>query len=374
MSQAQMILVGGFLGAGKTTLLGQAAKLLNQRGKKVGLIANDQAANLVDSSLLRLTGSAVEEVAGGCFCCKFTDLMEVTERLMEANAPDVILGEPVGSCTDLSATVLQPIKQMYAADYGLSPFSVLLDVRGLRLSLERKGKERFSDNVLYIYRKQIEEADVIVLNKADLVSTKEIEELKALLAREFPHVPIFTISALDGSGVAEWLEYVMSDHPTGHTIAEVDYDRYADGEAALGWMNATVRLSGKAQTDWKQIVRDLTETMRKEFQDQQAEIAHLKVLLDAGSFTATANLTNNFEEVYLRTTGETTAKGTSVEMLVNARVQTDPQLLRSVLEHCLPQIVPTGINAKITSLESFSPSRPQPLHRFAVPVTTEYCG
>jgi G3E family GTPase len=89
MSRTQLVLVGGFLGAGKTTLMGQAAKLLHAQGKKVGLIANDQAANLVDSSLLRLTGSAVEEVAGGCFCCKFTDLMEVTKRLMQENAHDV---------------------------------------------------------------------------------------------------------------------------------------------------------------------------------------------------------------------------------------------------------------------------------------------
>jgi G3E family GTPase len=259
MNKTQLILVGGFLGAGKTTLLGQSAKLLAQRGKKVGLIANDQAANLVDSALLRLNGTSVEEVAGGCFCCKFTDLMAVVERLIERETPDVIIGEPVGSCTDLSATVLQPIKQMYADKYRLSPYSVLLDARGLRLSLMQSGKECFHDNVLYIYRKQIEEADVIVLNKTDLIPSGEIEELRAMLILEFPHVPLFTISALDGSGVEEWLEYVMSDQPTGCTIAEVDYDRYADGEAALGWLNATVRLSAPSLPDWKPKTRRLKD-------------------------------------------------------------------------------------------------------------------
>jgi G3E family GTPase len=369
MTKTQLILVGGFLGAGKTTLMGQAAYLLNQQGKKVGLIANDQAANLVDSSLLRLTGSAVEEVAGGCFCCKFTDLIDVIERLREKQSPEVILGEPVGSCTDLSATVLQPLKQMYAEKYRPSPFSVLLDVRGLRLSLEHKGKDRFSDNVLYIYRKQIEEADVLVLNKADLISTREVDELKAMLAADFPQVPIFAISAMNGNGVAEWLEYVMSNHPAGHVIAEVDYDRYADGEAALGWMNATIRLSANGLPDWRQLVLGLMEAMRKELQDQQAEIAHLKVFLQADNFTIAANLTNNSDEVYLRSVGEASVAGTSVGMFVNARVHIDPQALRQVLEHCLSRITPAGMDIQITSLESFSPSRPQPLHRFTQLVT-----
>ena len=371
MSQTQLILVGGFLGAGKTTLLVQASKLLAQRGKKVGLIANDQATNLVDTALLRKTGSLVEEVVGGCFCCKFTDLMAVVERLVERARPDVIIGEPVGSCTDLSATVLQPLKQMYADKFRLSPFSVLIDVRqvlaleGLRLSLVQSGEDRFPDNVLYIYRKQIEEADVIVLNKADLLPPGEIDELRAMLTREFPHAPLITISALDGSGVKEWLEYVMSDQPTGCTLADVDYDRYADGEAALGWLNATVRLSATLLPDWKQIVLDLLEIMRKELQTHHAEIAHLKVFLQVGNLTvASCNLTNNTEEVFLRATGETSEK-TKAGMFVNARVHADPQLLRKVLERCLPQILPSGIDAQVTSLECFSPAKPQPQYRFS---------
>jgi G3E family GTPase len=371
MSKTQLILVGGFLGAGKTTLLAQASNLLAQRGKKVALIANDQAANLVDSAVLRENGTVVEEVAGGCFCCKFTDLMSVIERLVERVKPDVIIGEPVGSCTDLSATVLQPIKQLHAKQYRLSPFSVLIDVRqvlaleGLRLSLGQSGKERFPENVLYIYRKQIEEADALVLNKADLLPPGEIDELRAMLAHEFPAIPLFTISALDGFGVDEWLDYVMSDRPTGHTIAEVDYDRYAEGEAALGWLNATIRLSAIALPDWKQIAIDLLEALRDKLHASRAEIAHLKVFLQSGNLTVAGNLTNNNEPVFLRATGAASAKDTTAGVFVNARVLVDPQLLRTTLEQCLSQIIPSGTGAQITSLESFSPAKPQPENRFS---------
>ncbi len=115
MTLPRLILVGGFLGAGKTTLLAQAAVRLSKRGKRVGLVANDQAAELVDSEVLKTTGTCVEEVAGGCFCCRFPDMIAALERLAERDQADVLLGEPVGSCTDLAATVMQPLKRLYAA-------------------------------------------------------------------------------------------------------------------------------------------------------------------------------------------------------------------------------------------------------------------
>jgi len=108
MERTRLILVGGFLGAGKTTLLAQAAERLERQGKRVGLIANDQAPDLVDTATLTQGGLPVTEVSGGCFCCRFDELASASERLMAEYEPDVILAEPVGSCTDVSATVLQP--------------------------------------------------------------------------------------------------------------------------------------------------------------------------------------------------------------------------------------------------------------------------
>jgi G3E family GTPase len=73
MSKPRLILVGGFLGAGKTTLLASVARLLQDRGKTVGLITNDQAVDLVDTGMLRHEELNVQEIAGGCFCCRSAD-------------------------------------------------------------------------------------------------------------------------------------------------------------------------------------------------------------------------------------------------------------------------------------------------------------
>ena len=66
-TRTRLIMTGGFLGAGKTTLLLRLGEWLNSRGLRVGLVTNDQAGGLVDSSLGRAHDLAVEEIAGGCF-------------------------------------------------------------------------------------------------------------------------------------------------------------------------------------------------------------------------------------------------------------------------------------------------------------------
>src|SRR5262245_26415708 len=108
----KLILVGGFLGAGKTTLLWEAAKRLTENNKVVGLITNDQAPDLVDTAVLSRSGSQVREVAGSCFCCNFNGFRDAVQSLEESGA-EYVIAEPVGSCTDLSATIVQPLKALY---------------------------------------------------------------------------------------------------------------------------------------------------------------------------------------------------------------------------------------------------------------------
>src|SRR6266852_3813702 len=112
MQRLRFVMVGGFLGAGKTTTLARLARGYLARGQRVGLVTNDQAQDLVDTNSLRAQGFPVEEVPGACFCCRFDDLIGKVTQLQEKERPDVILTEPVGSCTDLVATVVQPLKAL----------------------------------------------------------------------------------------------------------------------------------------------------------------------------------------------------------------------------------------------------------------------
>jgi Ni2+-binding GTPase involved in maturation of urease and hydrogenase len=103
MTPARYIMVGGFLGAGKTTAVLRLAEALHRDGRRVGLITNDQSIGLVDTTVLTAHGFPVEEITGGCFCCRFNSLVDAAQRLAAGSGPHVFIAEPVGSPAGRSA-------------------------------------------------------------------------------------------------------------------------------------------------------------------------------------------------------------------------------------------------------------------------------
>src|SRR5258708_5265174 len=196
MAEARYIMIGGFLGAGKTTAMLRMAHHLVASGRTVGLITNDQSSGLVDTAMAKANGLPVAEITGGCFCCRFQSLMDAATTLERENAPDVFLAEPVGSCTDLRASVAYPLRRLYGDRFSVAPLSVLVDpIRTLRI-LGLEGGKTFAPKVVYVYRKQLEEADIIVINKSDLISAEQLDRLKQALAEQFPKAEVMAISAL----------------------------------------------------------------------------------------------------------------------------------------------------------------------------------
>ena len=369
MSKPRLILVGGFLGAGKTTLLGKAAQALTQRGLKVGLITNDQAGDLVDTEYLRRLGFGVREVAGGCFCCKFTDLVSASNALLEKHKPNVLIGEPVGSCTDLSATVLQPFKKFFAETYSAAPFTVVVDPHRLRQALKQAEASPLYSSVLYIFHKQLEEADIIAINKSDLLSAAELEETQAELGRRYPHAKVITLSALNNEGIEPWLDTLLSEQSGGARILDIDYDTYAEGEAVLGWLNSAVTLKAPANTDWKVFCLDLLKAIKTELEKAKAEIAHVKLSLNAPGAPLVGNLTSTSGKPFLVVQGKVspvTETGlVDALLLLNARVQIGPDGLKTSMERVVKQAAKTPIQLVDLKTECFSPARPTPTHRFS---------
>ena len=176
---------------------------------------------------------------------------------------------------------------------------MLIDVKQVRVLLRLRqaaggASGGFPDEVLYIYRKQIEEADVLVVNKADLVSPAELTEIQETLAARFPDTPIAAVSALTGEGVDAWLELLDANRLPGGKIVEVDYDVYAAGEAALGWMNARAELRTTAAVDWSDFAHRLLETIRDRVVCSGGQIGHLKLYLSVpGQGHVAGNATAN---------------------------------------------------------------------------------
>jgi G3E family GTPase len=363
MSEVRMIVVGGFLGAGKTTLLARAAEHLISGGLRVGIITNDQAADLVDTELFKGKRLAVSEVAGGCFCCRFSDLAGAATRLLDEVRPDFLLCEPVGSCTDISATVLQPVKWLWDEWAELAPFSVLADPHRLSDAL-RRGPEAadLPESVYYIFRKQLEEADYIVINKSDMISPRELADLTAETAAAYPDAVILEMSALQDRGVKEWLTTVRSKAQAGRRILEVDYDTYAQGEAVLGWLNASASLAGPEDTDWNGFVLEIMDRIHAQLIERKAEIAHVKLFLSTSTGFLVANITGNKDIPSVR--GHIGTGTPQTSLVVNARVHIGPDILRQIVETAISAATRDIIEVLMDGIRSFSPSYPKPMHRF----------
>jgi len=363
MKSVKLLLVGGFLGAGKTTLLYRTAMELIKSGKRVGLVTNDQAPDLVDTQMLNSHGLEVSEVAGSCFCCNFNGLIDAAKSLCgKSDSVDVLLAEPVGSCTDLSATIVQPIKDRYASVFSIGPLSVLIDpIR--TMAVLGKGQSLLHPSAAYIYRKQLEEADRIVVNKSDLLDSDNREELTELLNREFPEARISFISSKTGEGVEDWLRDVINEQDSGKRLLNIDYDTYAEGEAVLGWLNAQFGLSCEEDYDWLDFSRSYMEALQKWFQAANAQVGHVKLFLSAGGRSLTANLTATDGPILIQQAdGPFQAK--SADMTFNARVQMDPDQLQRVILETLQECLP-DVSVETHGIRSLRPGRPQPTFRYS---------
>jgi G3E family GTPase len=365
-------MIGGFLGAGKTTAMGRLARHLTDQGLRVGLITNDQAGGLVDTKLMRNQGFTTEEIAGGCFCCRFNTLVDAAAKLTDATKPDVFIAEPVGSCTDLVATVTYPLRRIYGAEFTVAPLSVLVDPIRARRILALDDGGNFSTKVAYIYKKQLEEADVIVINKQELLTPDQLTQLVDALEIAFPNSYVLTASAREQKGLSEWFDILSRETQGIHPTMEVDYEVYADGEALLGWLNATVTLKAEDEFDANAFLKDLAANIQSRLQAQNAEVAHLKMTYSpddgiAGEI-ASVNLVRNDN---IPESGMSLDEpSTGGQLILNLRAETDPENLLKAVRTALDSATAamTGLSASLDHEEHFRPGKPVPTHRDSEPV------
>ena len=201
--------LSGFLGAGKTTLLNHI--LHNKEGLKVAVIVNDMSevnvdANLIKSeNILSRTEEKLVEMSNGCICCTLReDLMVEVERLAKENRFDYLLIESTGISEPI------PVAQTFSFtdeenNIDLSKFSyidcMVTIVDALNFFKDYGSPETLTDReltdiqgddrtIVDLLTDQVEFANVIVLNKTDLVKKKDVGFLKEIIKRLNPKAKI----------------------------------------------------------------------------------------------------------------------------------------------------------------------------------------
>ena len=361
MTRPHLVLFGGFLGAGKTTAAQAFSAYLLNQGLRPGFITNDQGPDLVDSVILRCSGLPTEEIAGGCFCCRFDQLLGAVNRLVGTDHPDLVLAEPVGSCTDLVATVAAPLQRLESDRLTVAPFSVLIDPVLARSLLGLDPDGPFSDDLRYLYRKQLEEADLLVINKCDLLDEGRLDQLETALRSQFPSGEPLRVSVRDGIGLAPWFRRLIYEQHLTRPAMTVDYDRYANGEARLGWVNAEISLAASPPVDGDMVLTTTARALGSILTAEGADIGHLKLTLEAGGGLVSINQVGNGRRAELGTPlGRRVGQG---RLLLNLRAEAPPSVLARTLDRSLSELTVGGIAMVATAVHCFSPGRPEPTHR-----------
>ncbi|WP_144143846.1 GTP-binding protein [Paraburkholderia sp. BCC1884] len=242
--------LSGFLGAGKTTLLNHI--LANRAGLRVAVIVNDLAAVNIDAALVReaATLSHVEEkiveLSNGCICCTLRDdLIVEIRRLAAEQRFDAILIESTGvaepmpiaetfAFVDDDGHSLSDIARLDTMVTVVDAFNFLRDYASADALAERgiAAGEEDDRTLVELLIEQIEFCDVLVVNKADLVSADDLTRLQRILARinpravqvtstfgEVPLAEVLNTGRFDfdeASSAPGWLASLNHEHDDEH--------------------------------------------------------------------------------------------------------------------------------------------------------------
>ena len=358
-------LVGGFLGSGKTTAIRSACELLRQRGKTASVITNDQGTLLVDTAFLQ--GShPTREVTGGCFCCRYDQLVELLEEARR-DGEQHVFAEAVGSCADLVATVVRPLLGSASGPVDRVSFTAMVDAR-LLLRVRAGEPLPWSGDIAYLFLEQLREAPLLVASKWDLVT--DPPSLAASGNGSGVPGPGQNVLSQDGrtpSGVTDWVDALCDPgHPAtadaGACELGIDYARYGAGEEALAWLDAEMRVDadgGGAREAAGRLVRAVVA----EVSDEADAIGHVKFLIRDHLYdvkvsqTAADNAPDQALLAELRQLERLSDR--QLYVIVNARAEIGAQRLQRILKQAVAAPV-GGTNLSIIRSVSFHPALPQP--------------
>ena len=193
MKTVEVVILSGFLGSGKTTLLQNLLDQEKEKGRKFAVVMNEIGNVSIDSDILN-EETRIEEIVNGCICCtNKTQLEKAILTLVMMDQPDIIYIESSG--------IAHP---MEVYDTCLSPVITNILVKSIITVLDGPlwvNQEKMSLKIRKLLKEQIRYADQILINKVDLMSGREYEQLIVEIGQQNPlalkHMTTFSRIALE---------------------------------------------------------------------------------------------------------------------------------------------------------------------------------
>ena len=344
--KTKYLIVSGFLGSGKTTTMIALARAINARFQKkdepshVAIIANDLGAkNLVDADYTRTADVPIDEIPGDCICYITEDLVYHINRLARDGAGIVVSDIPgcgVGALNHVYVT----LKEEYPDTYDLLPLTCLVDPLRLRMILPQKEDIHLPEEMRFLLNAQLAEADIIVLNKIDLISNEEREADLAFIRKAYPDIPVLAISARTGEGIEELVDYLLTHQANAEwRDLGTDTEEFDAAEAQMCWYNRRFFAEERdgCNIDFNQVIDDFMEAIRDGLIEVKRNVPHLKLFAagEGDDFVKCSLIGVDYDLEFERKLQQ---KYSGIALVVNARAVCESEVFGDIVEDALDTI------------------------------------
>ena len=266
----------GFLGAGKTTCMMALTRHFAETRGKAAMISNDlgHGVSLADNRLAQLSGLNASEITDNCICYVNGQLADRLNGYYAQGCLLVVSDIP-GFGVGALEHVYHGLTEKYPGQFSLAPFTVLAEPRTVELLRSGTG-----GSLQYIYDAQLKEADLIVLNKCDLLSPEQREADIAWLGEHYPPAKVISVSAVTGEGLEE-LARALMDGEASLRRPDIGYGG-KEFRSAMGKMSEYYLQYHAAvccnDFDGSAYLADMARAVQEGFRAAGGEIPHLKLL------------------------------------------------------------------------------------------------
>ena len=266
----------GFLGSGKTTTMMALTRYYTAHHAKAAMISNDlgHGVNLADNRFAQLSGCNASEITDNCICYVNEQLADRLNGYYDDGC-ELVVSDIPGFGVGALEHVYHGLAEKFPGQFELAPFTVLVEPRTVELL--RSGQ---SGDLEYLYNTQLVEADLIVLNKTDLIDIKQREADIAWLREHYPQAQTIAISAWKEEGLEELSQALIKGHASMRR-PDIGYG----GDAFMFAMSkmsefyiqyhATVCCN---DFDGNAYLMDMAKQVQNEIASAGFEIPHLKLL------------------------------------------------------------------------------------------------
>jgi len=338
------MVTSGFLGAGKTTSMIAFSREINRRALgQAAILANDLGAgNIVDAEFCAAAGVMTLPISGGCICYQHENLVGKLHQL-EAAGANVIFSDIPGCGIGAMDHVYLELEEKETDEFDLLPFTCIVDPERIRMIMPEEADLNLPEEMKFLLDAQMAEADLIVLNKIDTVSSADIERIVSFIRGIYPHTPVMTMSAMKGTGVREVVDYLLENRSAAEH-REIGYEsmEFIAAENQLSWFNTRVFMQQREDKnlDFNEVIADIFEEIRAGLRKNDSNVPHLKMFAadsdeELTDFFKASLIGVDYDVEYAR---KLERKYSALSLIINARCAADPVVMSEIVNDAVDAV------------------------------------